>query len=188
MYPMTVWKPKTKIFSHFSRLESQAIIDKTDIPKYRYLFMVLVGTGLRINEALAIRARDLIETMDGFVLIITREKKGENTKPERLPIATELGRTLSLYHKAAKMLPNEKLFPGHPNSYRYQLIQSAKRAGIPNANNVHPHMFRHSFVYDKVAAGTHPLILTQLVGHSSLAVTQQYYAPTESDLRRAMES
>jgi integrase len=86
------------------------------------------------------------------------------------------------------MLPNEKLFPGHPNSYRYQLIQSAKRAGIPNANNVHPHMFRHSFVYDKVAAGTHPLILTQLVGHSSLAVTQQYYAPTESDLRRAMES
>ena len=91
---LTIWKPQTKVFSHFSDMEAAAIIDKADGPKYRYFFMTLRGTGLRIGEVLAIRVKELIDGMDGFTLIIVREKKGPNTKPERLPIARELGQIL----------------------------------------------------------------------------------------------
>jgi len=184
---LTVWKPQTKVFSHFSDMEAAAIIDKANGPKYRFFFMTLRGTGLRIGEVLAIKVKDLIDGMDGYTLIITREKKGEHTKSERLPIAQELGRTLKDYYQAAKLQPNDLLFAGHGNSYRYALRMAAKAAGLQDWQHAHPHQFRHSFVYGKVAQGVHPLILTKLVGHSSLAVTQQYYQPQESDLRKAME-
>jgi integrase/recombinase XerD len=185
---LTIWKPARKIFSHFTQSESDAIIAATKEPKYRYCFETLRGTGLRIGEVLALKVKDLIPTRDGPVLMIVREKKGIHTKVERLPIAADLGDRLELYYKAAGLKSNDKLFDGHDNSYRYQLRESAKRAGIPNADNVHPHMFRHSFVYGQVAIGTHPLVLSALVGHSSLQVTQGYYGPQESDLRRAMEA
>jgi integrase/recombinase XerC len=185
---LTVWKPQAKVFSHFSDAEAAAIIDKADGPKYRYFFMTLLGTGLRIGEVLHIRVKDLIDGMDGFTLIITREKKGAGVKPERLPIAQELGKRLKDYCHAAKLQPNDLIFDGHPNSYRYALRMAAKAAGLSDWQHVHPHQFRHSFIYSKVSQGIHPLILTRLVGHSSLQVTQQYYAPTENDLRKAMEN
>lgn len=185
---LTVWKPQTKVFSHFNDMEAAAIIEKADGPKYRYFFMTLLGTGLRIGEVLHIRVKDLIDGMDGFTLIITREKKGEHTKSERLPIAAELGRTLKDYSLAARLQPNDLLFPGHSNSFRYALRMAAKAAGLQDWQHVHPHQFRHSFTYSKVAQGVHPLVLTKLLGHSSLAVTQVYYQPSESDLRKAMEN
>ena len=184
---LTIWKPQTKVFSHFSDTEAAAIIDKADGPKYRYFFMTLLGTGLRIGEVLHIRVKELIDGMDGFTLIITREKKGEHIHSERLPIAQELGRTLKDYCDAAKLQPNDYIFPGHSNSYRYALRMAAKAAGLQDWQHAHPHQFRHSFVYSKVSQGVHPLVLTRLVGHSSLQVTQQYYQPQESDLRKAME-
>jgi integrase/recombinase XerC len=186
---LTIWKPKPKVYEHVSQSEALSIIDKcSGGPKYRNCFKALWYTGLRINEVLAIRVKDVIDSMDGPILIITREKKGDNTHTERLPIPAELGRTLKDYYQAARLQPNDKLFPGHDNSYRYQLRQAAKDAGIDYWQHIHPHMFRHGFIYYQVSKGTHPLVLTQLVGHSSLAVTQGYYQPQESDLRKAMES
>jgi site-specific recombinase XerD len=81
----------------------------------------------------------------------------------------------------------DKLFPGHENTYRYELRMAAKRAGLENWHNIHPHTFRHGFVYYKVSQGVHPLVLTKLIGHSNLGTTQIYYQPQESDLREAME-
>jgi integrase len=187
-YLPTIWKPQQKVFSHFSQAEAAAIIDKASGPKFRYFFMTLNGTGLRIGEVLAIKVKDVIDQLDGYSLVITREKKGKNTKTERLPIATALGRTLKDYAKTARLQPNDLLFSGHGNSYRYQLKMAAKAAGLEDWQHTHCHQFRHSFIYKKVSEGTHPLILTALVGHSSLQVTQAYYMPQESDLRKAMET
>ena len=184
---LTVWRPQSKVFSHFSDMEAAAIIDKADGPKYRYFFMTLLGSGLRIGEVLNIRVKELVDGLDGFTLIVVREKKGLNAHSERLPIARELGRVLRDYCDAAKLQPNDLIFSGHSNSYRYALRMAAKAAGIQDWQHAHPHMFRHSFIYSKVSQGVHPLILVKLIGHSSLAVTQQYYVPQESDLRKAME-
>ena len=96
------------------------------------------------GEVLHIRVKDPIDGTDGFTLWVIREKKGKNTKQERLPIPQELGRILKDY------------------------CQAAKAAGLQDWQRVHPHQFRHSFIYSKVSQGTYPLILAQMVGHSSL--------------------
>ena len=170
---LTIWKPQQKVFSHFSDMEAAAIIDKADGPKYRYFFMTLLGTGLRIGEVLAIRVKELIDGMDGFTLIFVREKKGEHTHTERLPIAQELGRTLKDYCDAAKLQPNDYISPVMAilTDTRFEWQPRPGPAGLEHA---HPHQFRHSFVYGKVSQ-VFTAVLTSLVGHSSLQVTQQDY-------------
>ena len=44
-------------------------------------------------------------------------------------------------------------------------------------------MIAHQKVLEKV----HPMVLSKLVGHSSLNTTMQYYQPTREDLRKATE-
>jgi integrase len=163
------------------------IIEACKRPQFRNFIKTAWYTGLRINEILALKAKDVIEGIDGFSLNITRLKKGKNTHNERLPLPREFGQLLHDYTIAARLEPTDKVFPGHQNTYRYQLRMAAKRAGLNNWQSIHPHCFRHGFVYAKVKAGVHPLVLTKLVGHSNLGTTQIYYQPQESDLREAME-
>ena len=83
--------------------------------------------------------------------------------------------------QAADVKTSASLFPGHENAYRDQVRQLARKAGLENWKYIHPHSFRHGFVYDKAKKGVHPYVLSKLTGHSSLGITLQYYQPTEAD-------
>jgi integrase len=186
-YIPTIWKPPPKEYPHVSEAEAKAIWTACLKPEYRLFTKVLWFTGLRINEVLAIQCKNVMNGPDGYCLVVTRLKKGENTHPERLPISRELGEALRDFAIASKLQQSNRVFTGHENTYRYELRQAAKRAGLENWRNIHPHLFRHGFVYHKVSQGVHPLVLTRLVGHSNLGTTQIYYQPQEQDLRKAME-
>ena len=181
------WKPPAKEYFHVSEAEAAAIWTACLKPQHRLFTKVLWFTGLRINEVLAIQYKNVMNGPDGYCLVITRLKKGEHTHAERLPVSPELGQALRDFAIASKLQPTDKLFQGHENTFRYQLRMAAKRAGLENWRNIHPHAFRHGFVYHKVRQGVHPLVLTKLIGHSNLGTTQIYYQPQESDLREAME-
>jgi len=175
-----------KEYAHVTQEEAQRIWYAAKTPVIRLFIKTLWYTGLRINEVLAVRFKDLQEVTGGYDLSITREKKATK-KVEQLPIPLDLGTELRDFAKTKGLKPSEQLFPGHENTYRYQVRQCAKRAGLANWQKVHPHLFRHGFVYQKVKDHVHPMVLTKLIGHSSMNTTLAYFSPTKEDLRLAME-
>jgi integrase len=176
----------TKEYFHVTENESRLIWTEAKIPRVRCFIKVLWFTGLRISEVLRLTMRDLRRVGLDYSLNITRSKKRKAT-PELLPIPHELGQSLDDYIQSADLKPSALLFPGHENSYRYQVHKLARKACIENWQKIHPHSFRHGFVYHKAQKGTHPFLLSKMVGHSSLGITLQYYQPTEADMREAME-
>jgi integrase len=66
---------------------------------YRPLAEVLIGTGLRISEALALRVSDIqLETKGGMIVVYRSRKRGEtvgSTKSDRFR-SVEIGPELSL--------------------------------------------------------------------------------------------
>lgn len=62
----------------------------------------------------------------------------------------------------------------------YNLLQRlAHRSGLPGRYN--PHSFRHAFARDAIDAGADLAHVSQLLGHSSVAVTGMYYARWDDD-------
>ncbi len=175
-----------KEYPHVKEGEAMAIWTEAKRPRVRCFIKTLWFTGLRISEVLRLTARDVRRVGLDYSLNITRSKKRKAT-PELLPIPRDLGQALDDYIQSADLKPSAQLFPGHENAYRYQVRECARKAGIENWQKIHPHSFRHGFVYDKAQKGVHPYVLSKLTGHSSLGITLQYYQPTEADLRAAIE-
>jgi integrase len=186
MYLPALPGQQIKEYPHVAESEAWAIWLAAKSLRIEAFIKTLWHTGLRISEVLRLRVTDLRQEGLYFTLIVTRSKK-RKTEPERLPIPGELGEALSTYIKADSLRPNALLFPGHENTYRYEIRICARKAGIENWAKVHPHSFRHGRVYDLAQRGTHPYVLSKLMGHSSLGITLQYYQPTEADLRAAIE-
>ncbi len=67
-----------------------------------------------------------------------------------------------------------------------QLIRDlGERAAI--RRRVHPHLFRHSAATYMLQRGMNPLLVAQVLGHSSLAMIQRVYAHlTPSDAHQAL--
>jgi integrase len=55
------------------------------------------------------------------------------------------------------------------------------------AKRVHPHLFRHSAVTFMLQRGMNPLLVAQMLGHTSLAMIQRVYAHlTPTDAHQAL--
>jgi integrase len=175
-----------RTYPHVDEAEAQLIWTEAKSPRVRCFVKCLWFTGLRISEVLRLQAKDLGRVGLNYDLAVVRSKK-HKAELERLPIPRELGQSLDDYIQSADLKPSARLFPGHDNSYRYQIRLCAKRSGIREWAKIHPHSFRHGRVYDLAQKGTHPYVLSKLMGHSSLGITLAYYQPTEADLRAAIE-
>jgi len=161
------------------------------------LIKTLWFTGLRITEALGITGGSLTVDAGEYSLTVTREKqvrrkrrKKNNialTLTEKLPIPRELGLDLREFITRNNIGVAERLFPRHRATYWRQVQQCARSAGLPNWQDIHPHSFRHGFIYDKASKNVHPFLLARLAGHKNVRTTLGYYEPTDRDIREAME-
>lgn len=182
--------PSLKERDQVNEEEAKLIWHEAKKPLTRELIKTLWYAGLRITEALTLKASDVRRDGLDFNLLVWTEKvgkkKGEN-KPDSLPIPRELGLDLYDYIKTQGIKPGDRLFPISRTTAWRQVKDCAKRAGLPNLSEIHPHSFRHGFVYDKVGKKIHPYVLSKLARHRDLKTTLGYYTPTEDDLRQAME-
>lgn len=191
-YPLSVI-PSLKQKPHVIEDEARLIwtVAKTD--HVYMLIKTLWYTGLRISEALNLKSKDLEISGYNYTLMVISEKKRRkgkriiNTATSRLPIASDFGEELRRYILSKKLKPSEKLFPAHRSTYWRQIRACARDANITNWQLVHPHSFRHGFVYYKASQGIHPYVLSKLARHDDIRTTLGYYEPSENDLRQAME-
>jgi site-specific recombinase XerD len=142
----------------------------------RAILELLYGGGLRISELVALDARD-IDMHEGAAIVRGKGAKERLVLFGRAAIGA-LERYLQLGRPALAGGPEEALFlnraGGRLSARSVQLMikQQALRAGI--AQDVWPHLLRHSFATHLLDGGADLRIVQDLLGHSSANTTQIY--------------
>lgn len=137
--------------------------------EYSLAIEVLLKTGLRVGELLALTPQDVRP----YYLVVRESKNGA---PREVPITQELYR---------------KLTPFTPFNLKQQYLDKelkkrAKERGI--IKNVSPHTLRHTFITMTVNSTRNPLKVSRVVGHKNANTTNAYYHPTVQDLMEVVES
>lgn len=137
------------------------------------LCMLLYTVGLRIDGALGADVSSL--GYDKGHRTITVRLKGGGTSKKALPPITSHaideyldGRTegpLFITSSGARM--------GEPEAWK-MLRRLAKRAGLPQADTIHPHVLRHGFITDALDKGAALHVVQDAVDHKDPRTTRRY--------------
>jgi integrase/recombinase XerC len=147
---------------------------------------LLYGCGLRISEALAIRAGDLAGATTA-VLRVT----GKGGKTRIVPVIPAAAAAVQDYRRLCiwPLDPEGPLFRGaRGGPLAPEIIQRAMRrmrGALGLAETATPHALRHSFATHLLGRGGDLRAIQELLGHASLSTTQVY---TGIDTARLLEA
>jgi site-specific recombinase XerD len=141
----------------------------------RALLTLLYRSGLRVSEALALKAADI--NLTKHTVRVLHGKGDRATTRGFHPSATD---TLARWIDVRKTMgrPRGPLFCTlqggqlYPQYVRLLLHRLAGQAGV--TKRVHPHGLRHTYADELRAAGVDVVTISKLLGHESIATTQRY--------------
>jgi integrase/recombinase XerD len=152
------------------------------ILKHRAVLMLCYGSGLRISEAVSLRA----ENIDSKRMLI-HVHLGKGEKDRYTVLSHRLLILLRAYYKIQR--PVDWFFPGtkagthiHPATIRGLCSDAAQLAGI--TKHLTPHVLRHSFATHLLESGTDTRAIQVMLGHSSINTTARYTAVTPQTISR----
>jgi integrase len=128
-------------------------------------------TGLRRGEIVSLKVGDLYFN-DGKSLLMV--KNGKGAKDRFIPLNQTIAYRLQEYIASKK--PSERVFPITARCLSIKINTWAKKAGVPH---IHTHSFRHKFATDLLQKGANIRAVQELIGHTSLSVTERYLAVTD---------
>lgn len=148
----------------------------------RAALLVLLDSGLRISEFLALNKAD-INLITGEILV----RAGKGRKPRNAYLGDTSRRMLRKYlnlridYNSAIWIikTGERLTE---TGLRMMLRRRSAKAGTPVPS---PHDFRRAFALERWRAGVDILTLSKLMGHSSLQVLNRYIKQIGEDLEQA---
>ena len=169
------------------------------------LFKFLVHTGLRRGEALALRWMDVdldrgtlrvrgtLARIDG-VLVVTEPKTAKSNRfvPISVPAdhllqdvrraqAAERAHAGSAWHETGHVFTTETGEPCDPRNALRAFKVAAAQAGIPGAGL---HTLRHSAASVMLTHGIPLKVVSEILGHSSIAITADVYGHVAPDVSR----
>jgi integrase/recombinase XerC/integrase/recombinase XerD len=164
-------------------------VDKPLEVRDRALFELVYSSGLRCQEVLDLRLRD--------VNLGSREVrvKGKGRKVRVIPVGEVALEALERYlgEGRPRLLKDPAQYDhvflsrtGHPLSssdVQRRLARYLARAGAPRGTS--PHTLRHSFATHLLEGGADLRVIQEMLGHSSLRTTQVYTHVSAAHLRRA---
>lgn len=164
------------------------------------LVELLLGTGLRVSETLALRLADLsLSERSGQVVVRRGKAAVHRTVPLTAPVRKALQAYLDspafqTYRAAHPDLGDDlPLWVGERGPLRdrsgvfYLLRKYARQAGL-EADRLSPHVLRHTFATRYLAAHPGDLRgLADILGHAGLDTVMIYTTPTTDDLATRME-
>lgn len=165
-------KPRRRVPTVLDSQEVEALLSCTPNLKQRTILTTLYATGLRVSEVVELQIPDIDSRR-----MELRVNHGKGRKQRMVPISPRLLTELRDYWKEYR--PQDYLFPGtDPKSpYKKGTIQMAikriaRRAKI--TKKVTPHTLRHSYATALLEAGVDVLVISRLLGHTSLMTTMIY--------------
>ncbi|MEH7401603.1 tyrosine-type recombinase/integrase [Gottfriedia acidiceleris] len=149
------------------------------------LILLLLDTGLRINEALSLTI-DQIDFADYTLLVPSEVAK--NRKNREIPLTREVAKRLrELHDETCGYFGNvEHIFynaygePLTPDSFRQRLTRIRRKLGI---ERIHPHMFRHTFARNYVLNGGDIFTLQKILDHADIQTTRKYVQVDNEHIR-----
>ena len=164
--------------------------------KWRAFIHLLVDTGVRRGEALAVQWED-IDFQENTILICRNlcytPDKGiylDTPKNGRCRMVDVGEDTLQLLKQIREQqgaggkyifTQDNSLEPMHPTSPTHYFRQFSKRNGI---KDFHPHKLRHTFASVAITAGADVVSVSETLGHSDTAVTLRMYTHANDESRR----
>lgn len=161
---------------------------------YPVLIRLLIGTGMRIGEAISLERHD-VDCENGIIKVIN----GKNGVSRYIPVSDSLKKSLSDYSESLDMLDGDK--PFFLSSYtggfltysamKYMFPKIFMEAGITGKDGRKPtiHSIRHTFctkslskmLKDGMDIYAAIPVLAAYVGHTNYADTEKYIHFTEQD-------
>lgn len=191
-------QPET-IVEHMSEDAVQAILKQPDTytekgKRDAFLLLFLYKTGARVQELVDIRLCDI---QLGKYPKVTIHGKGAKTRsiPLRDDVVQHLKKYLALFHPEQNLFWDQYLFYVTRNQNRKRMTEDNVRKLIAKygvqarkickevPENVHPHLFRHSWAMVLYQNGVDLTLISQWLGHSNLETTL-IYAHADTELKR----
>ena len=171
---LPMYRNRRKIKDVLTKEELSAFFNACENYKYKTIFMMIYGSGLRISEALNVRVKDIDSKK---MRIFVREGKGKKERYTVLP-QTSL-EMLRKYYKIYK--------PNHPRGYIFlnregnpltvertrEFFRRYRRKAKLDEKFV-VHSLRHSFATDLIERGATILEVKEAMGHSNIRSTMEY--------------
>ena len=195
----------------FSAEEEQILIAGGSNARDRFLLAVMLGSGMRIGEALGLHREDLHMLPDSRLLGCTVKgahvhirprtdnANGARVKGGRSRIVPLPGHVIERYSALVRERGDYKgdgsnfvfinrvgKFAGQPMSYS-NAKQIIERIGKRYGFRARPHMTRHTTATRWIREGTAPDVVQALLGHVSQASTQIYVHASQQDMRQAVD-
>jgi integrase len=147
-------------------------------PEYAELFEVLLDTGMRLGEALAMTYEDNIDLTHKLIHLHPDQTK--SSKPRSVPM------THRVFDILSKRRNGPRPFPWHNNTLRAAWRFVRKVTGINDKEFV-IHAFRHTCASRLIRREVPLYTVSKLLGHSSIKVTERYAHLATAELEEAIK-
>lgn len=153
--------------------ETARFLASIEIPRYRVLLTTIYSAGLRLGEALALRAGDIDSSR---MLIRIRQGKGKKDRYVPLsPLVLELLREHWRREKLTDLLfarDQDRSRPLSDTTVQKYVRRAARAAGFRKI--ITPRTLRHSYATHLIEKGTSTRIVQVLLGHTNVHTTETY--------------
>jgi integrase/recombinase XerD len=154
-------------------LLSARLYRKADEPKFKTMLVLLLYTGLRIEEACSLERLN-IHLKEREIKVL-----GKGNKERTVPISPEVAALLQQYIEVTPTT-GSYLFPGpgrrgywDKSCFERTLKRACRKQAI--VPPVHPHQLRHFFATTALRQGLSLKMTSRILGHSSVAITGDIY-------------
>lgn len=149
------------------------------------ILSLLLDTGIRASEFCGIKESDVL--WDQCLVKVLGKGNKERVVPfsptcKARMLAYLNGSNKRYTDRADTLFQTEEGWAMTPQTLLHMITRAAKRAGVENA---HPHRFRHTFAVSFLRNGGNALVLQRFLGHTTLAMTNEYVELVTNDLSHA---
>ena len=161
--------------------ETIELLSSIEHPRYRVLLTTIYATGLRLSEALALRAADIDSKR-----MVVRVRQGKGKKDRYVPLPQLLLEMLREHwrreHLRDLLFPHlsDPSRPADPTGVQKYLQRVVAKRGL--AKKVTPKTLRHCYATHLIEQGTSTRVVQVLLGHSNVHTTETYTHVSPSTL------
>ncbi len=166
--------------------ETIDFLSSIDLPRYRVLLMTIYATGLRLGEALALRASDIDSKR-----MVVRVRQGKGKKDRYVPLSPRLLEMLREHWRREHLRdllfprPSDPSLPASPTTIQKYMQRFAAKAGL--TKKVTPKTLRHCYATHLIEQGTSTRVVQVLLGHSNVHTTETYTHVSPSTLGKVID-